>query len=52
MKNNSMEVHQKRAEPCTITLVDTGDNSMTVGRLGRVSEYIENKEVFCLAYGE
>ena len=44
MKNNSMEVHQKRAEPWTITLVDTGDNSMTGGRLGRVSDYVKDED--------
>ena len=36
MKDNSMEVHEKRAEPWTVTLIDTGDNSMTGGRLGPV----------------
>ena len=52
MKKNSMKVHQKRVEPWTITLVDTGDNSMTGGRLGRVSEYIKNEESFCFTYGD
>ena len=52
MNKNSMEVHQKRAEPWTVTLVDTGDNSMTGGRLGRVGKYIENEEAFCFTYGD
>ena len=52
MKTNSMEVHQKRVEPWTITLVDTGDNSMTGGRLARVSDYINNEEAFCFTYGD
>jgi len=52
MKKNSMEVHQKRAEPWTVTLVDTGDNSMTGGRLKRVSEYIKNEDAFCFTYGD
>ena len=52
MKKNSMEVHQKRVEPWTVTLVDTGDNSMTGGRLGRVAEYIKNEESFCFTYGD
>ena len=52
MKENSMEVHQKRAEPWIITLVDTGDHSMTGGRLGRVSDYVKDEEAFCLTYGE
>ena len=52
MKENSMEVHQKRAEPWIITLVDTGDHSMTGGRLGRVSDYVKDEEAFCLTYGD
>ena len=52
MKKNSMKVHQERAEPWTITLVDTGDNSMTGGRLSRVSEYVKNEEAFCFTYGD
>ena len=47
-----MEVHEKRAEPWTITLVDTGDDSMTGGRLGRVAEYVKNEEAFCFTYGD
>ena len=52
MKSNSMEVHHKRAEPWTVTLVDTGENSMTGGRLLRVSEYIKDEEAFCFTYGD
>lgn len=52
MKDNRMEVHEKRAEPWTVTLVDTGDDSMTGGRLGRVSEYIKDEEAFCFTYGD
>lgn len=52
MKENKMEVHQERADPWSVTLVDTGDNSMTGGRLGRVSGYVENEESFCLTYGD
>ena len=52
MKKNSMKVHQKRVEPWTITLVDTGDNSMTGGRLGRVSDYIKDEDAFCFTYGD
>ena len=47
-----MEVHQRRAEPWTITLVDTGDSSMTGGRLGRVAEYVKDEESFCFTYGD
>lgn len=52
MKNNEMKVHRKRAEPWTVTLVDTGDNSMTGGRLGRVSDYLKDEEAFCFTYGD
>jgi len=52
MRSNTMDVHHKRAEPWTVTLVDTGENSMTGGRLGRVSKYIENDEMFCFTYGD
>lgn len=52
MHNNEMKVHRKRAEPWTVTLVDTGDNSMTGGRLGRVAEHIKDEEAFCFTYGD
>ena len=52
MRSNTMDVHHKRAEPWTVTLVDTGEESMTGGRLGRVRKYIENDEAFCFTYGD
>lgn len=52
MRSNTMDVHHKRAEPWTVTLVDTGEDSMTGGRLGRVRKYIENEEAFCFTYGD
>ena len=52
MKDNKMTVHKDRAEPWTVTLVDTGDNSMTGGRLRRVLPYIKNEEMFCFTYGD
>ena len=52
MRDNSMEVHNKRAEPWSVTLVDTGDNSMTGGRLRRVSDYVKDEEAFCFTYGD
>ena len=52
MSENKMHVHKERAEPWTITLVDTGDNSMTGGRLKRVKEYVEGEESFCFTYGD
>jgi len=50
--SNSVEVHHKRVENWKITLVDTGDNTMTGGRLKRLSEYIKNEELFCFTYGD
>lgn len=52
MRDNSMEVHNKRAEPWTVTLVDTGESSMTGGRLRRVCDYVKNEEAFCFTYGD
>jgi glucose-1-phosphate cytidylyltransferase len=52
MRYNSMEVHNKRAEPWSVTLVDTGDNSMTGGRLRRVRDYVKDEESFCFTYGD
>lgn len=51
IKNNSMEVHRKFAEPWKITLIDTGLNTMTGGRLKRIKEYVKN-ETFCFTYGD
>lgn len=52
MRENSMEVHQKRAEPWSVTLVDTGEHAMTGGRLKKVAQYIQDDEAFCLTYGD
>jgi glucose-1-phosphate cytidylyltransferase len=52
MKKNEMKVHQERAEPWTITLVDTGDNTMTGGRIKRIQEYVKEDDAFCLTYGD
>ncbi len=51
MKLNSMEVHQKKAEPWRVTLVDTGDSTMTGGRLKRVKDYVSDG-TFCFTYGD
>jgi len=51
MKNNKMEVHKKFAEPWQVTLVDTGKETMTGGRLKRVKNYLEN-DTFCFTYGD
>jgi glucose-1-phosphate cytidylyltransferase len=50
--NNSMEVHQSTAEPWRVTLVDTGDATMTGGRLKRVLPYVGDDEAFCFTYGD
>ncbi|MGW8228937.1 MAG: glucose-1-phosphate cytidylyltransferase [Gammaproteobacteria bacterium] len=52
MVNNQMEVHQKRAEPWRVTLVDTGDRSKTGGRLKRVAEYVADDDAFFFTYGD
>jgi len=51
LKKNSMEVHEEHAEPWRVTLVDTGGETMTGGRLKRVREYLGN-ETFCFTYGD
>lgn len=50
-KANKMHVHEEKAEPWTVTLVDTGENTMTGGRLRRVSKYLDN-DLFCFTYGD
>jgi len=52
MRNNEMKVHQQYAEPWKVTLVDTGEDSMTGGRLRRVKEYLKDEEDFCFTYGD
>ncbi len=52
MENNQMHVHQHHAEPWKVTLVDTGEDTMTGGRLKRVADYLKDEELFCLTYGD
>ena len=52
MRDNTMKVHDQRAEDWNITLVDTGDDSMTGGRLRRVADYVKDEEAFCFTYGD
>ena len=52
MKENSMEVHQRNAEPWRVTLVDTGEETQTGGRLRRVAPYIKGEQAFCFTYGD
>lgn len=51
LSTNSMEIHQNTSEPWRVTLVDTGDETMTGGRLKRVQKYLGNDN-FCLTYGD
>lgn len=52
LKNNTTEIHQRYAEPWSVTLVDTGENTMTGGRLKRVASYVQDEEAFCFTYGD
>jgi glucose-1-phosphate cytidylyltransferase len=52
MASNQMQVHQKKAEPWRVTLVDTGEDTLTGGRLKRVADYIKDEEAFCFTYGD
>ena len=52
IENNAMEVHQRKAEPWRVTLVDTGEQTMTGGRLKRVAPYLQGEEAFCFTYGD
>ena len=52
MSNNQMTVHNQHAEAWKVTLVDTGDSSMTGGRLARVKDYVKDEEAFCFTYGD
>src|SRR5689334_20104750 len=49
---NSMEVHQNHGESWRVTLIDTGDSTMTGGRLKRVRKYLNDNEDFCFTYGD
>jgi glucose-1-phosphate cytidylyltransferase len=52
MSTNTMEVHQRNAEPWRVTLVDTGDHTLTGGRLKRVAPYLQDEDAFCFTYGD
>jgi len=52
MTNNEMQVHERKAEPWKVTLVDTGEETLTGGRLKRVSQYLDAEEAFCFTYGD
>lgn len=52
MEHNRMEVHHRKAERWRVTLVDTGENTMTGGRLKQVAEYLREEDAFCFTYGD
>lgn len=52
MEHNRMEVHERYSEPWRVTLVDTGDETLTGGRLKRVKQYLDEDEPFCFTYGD
>ena len=52
VSRNEMEVHQRNVEPWRVTLVDTGNNTQTGGRLRRISSYVKDEKAFCFTYGD
>ncbi len=52
LRDNSIEIHERFAEPWRVTLVDTGEATMTGGRLKRVRKFVEGEEEFCFTYGD
>ena len=52
MRTNTMQVHEQHAEPWQVTLVDTGEDTLTGGRLRRVASYVQDEDTFCFTYGD
>tara|TARA_B100001093_G_C26562639_1_gene899379 strand:- start:107 stop:880 length:774 start_codon:yes stop_codon:yes gene_type:complete len=52
MQNNTTKVHKESAEPWKVTVIDTGEQTMTGGRLKRIQDYVEDDESFCMTYGD
>ena len=52
LRNNDCEIHNNYSDPWKVTLVNTGDNSMTGGRIKRIAPYLDNEDPFCLTYGD
>jgi glucose-1-phosphate cytidylyltransferase len=52
IENNSLQIHKQKSEPWRVTLVDTGENTLTGGRLKRIAGYLQNEDAFCLTYGD
>jgi glucose-1-phosphate cytidylyltransferase len=52
MVNNQMQVHHRYSEPWRVTVVDTGEQTMTGGRIKRVEQFVKDEDAFCLTYGD
>src|SRR5207248_8251724 len=52
LERNQVQMHRRLAEPWRVTLLETGDETMTGGRIKRVSEYLKDEDAFCLTYGD
>lgn len=52
LSSNEIEVHERRAEPWKVTLIDTGEHTMTGGRLKRVAHHLADEDLFCFTYGD
>lgn len=52
MRENRVEIHQKKVEPWSVTLVDTGIDTLTGGRLRQAKQYLQNEKTFCFTYGD
>lgn len=52
VSRNTMTIHHQKAEPWSVTLVDTGEDTQTGGRLGRVADYLDGQQMFCFTYGD
>ena len=52
IKEGAIEIHRSKSEPWKVTVVDTGEHSMTGGRLAKVSDYVKNEKEFCFTYGD
>lgn len=52
LEANKLHIHQHKTEPWRVTLVDTGENTLTGGRLKRVANYVQDEQCFCFTYGD
>lgn len=52
LRDNTIEIHSKKTEPWKVTMIDTGERTATGGRLKRISDYLNDEEIFCVTYGD